>query len=236
MREYDVPYHVRLSIDLKIHVVKIDLCHPHVLGNLLDAGLIFPISISQAHWYNVRYRGSAYPPEIVRRDDLVERPVWGFYRLCCNMGSAIYSVSRLATTRMKDCFLLFLGPCCFGFWHRDHQTSSEISRRRDRPDYDDLLHDRWTGELYFIYTFIMCIIVFFICVSVTKLLLFLFPFKGLSNHKQRDCLWEHWGFWVHSQTWIWRAFHCFQWGWWGTWLHSSRYTAVLKRLKVLLSM
>ncbi|XP_066509888.1 DNA polymerase epsilon catalytic subunit A-like [Hoplias malabaricus] len=47
MREYDVPYHVRLSIDLKIHV---------------------------AHWYNVRYRGNAYPPEIVRRDDLVERP------------------------------------------------------------------------------------------------------------------------------------------------------------------
>lgn len=47
MREYDVPYHVRLSIDLQIHV---------------------------AHWYNVRYRGSAYPPEIVRRDDLVERP------------------------------------------------------------------------------------------------------------------------------------------------------------------
>lgn len=30
---------------------------------------------SQAHWYNVRNRGSAYPPEIVRRDDLVERPV-----------------------------------------------------------------------------------------------------------------------------------------------------------------
>ncbi|KAK0148516.1 DNA polymerase epsilon catalytic subunit A [Merluccius polli] len=47
MREYDVPYHIRLSIDLKIHV---------------------------AHWYNVRYRGSAYPPEIIRRDDLVERP------------------------------------------------------------------------------------------------------------------------------------------------------------------
>ncbi|XP_059569609.1 DNA polymerase epsilon catalytic subunit A isoform X2 [Alligator mississippiensis] len=47
MREYDVPYHVRLSIDLKIHV---------------------------AHWYNVRYRGNVYPPEITRRDDLVERP------------------------------------------------------------------------------------------------------------------------------------------------------------------
>lgn len=26
MREYDVPYHVRLSIDLKIHVVKLDSC------------------------------------------------------------------------------------------------------------------------------------------------------------------------------------------------------------------
>uniref|UniRef100_A0A8C5UT22 DNA polymerase epsilon catalytic subunit n=1 Tax=Microcebus murinus TaxID=30608 RepID=A0A8C5UT22_MICMU len=47
MREYDVPYHIRLSIDLKIHV---------------------------AHWYNVRHRGSALPVEIARRDDLVERP------------------------------------------------------------------------------------------------------------------------------------------------------------------
>uniref|UniRef100_A0A8C8ZA88 DNA polymerase epsilon catalytic subunit n=1 Tax=Prolemur simus TaxID=1328070 RepID=A0A8C8ZA88_PROSS len=47
MREYDVPYHIRLSIDLKIHV---------------------------AHWYNVRHRGSALPVEITRRDDLVERP------------------------------------------------------------------------------------------------------------------------------------------------------------------
>ncbi|XP_077163573.1 DNA polymerase epsilon catalytic subunit A isoform X2 [Paroedura picta] len=47
MREYDVPYHIRLSIDLKIHV---------------------------AHWYNVRYRGSSFPPEIIHRDDLVERP------------------------------------------------------------------------------------------------------------------------------------------------------------------
>ncbi|XP_075389510.1 DNA polymerase epsilon catalytic subunit A isoform X1 [Tenrec ecaudatus] len=47
MREYDVPYHIRLSIDLKIHV---------------------------AHWYNIRYRGSASPVEITRRDDLVERP------------------------------------------------------------------------------------------------------------------------------------------------------------------
>lgn len=96
----------------------------------------------------------------------------GFIDYVATWGSVIYSVSRLAATQMKDCFLLFLGPCCFGFRHRDHQTSSEISRRRDRPDYDDVLHDRRTGELYFIYTFIMCIIVFSICVSVTKLLFF----------------------------------------------------------------
>ncbi|XP_063171878.1 DNA polymerase epsilon catalytic subunit A [Candoia aspera] len=47
MREYDVPYHIRLSIDLKIHV---------------------------AHWYNICHRGGSFPPEISRRDDLVERP------------------------------------------------------------------------------------------------------------------------------------------------------------------
>ena len=48
IREYDVPYHVRVSIDLRIHV-----------------GL----------WYDVTYRGGAIPPLINRRDDLLERPV-----------------------------------------------------------------------------------------------------------------------------------------------------------------
>lgn len=46
-REYDVPYHVRVSIDLKIHV-----------------GL----------WYAVK--GAAHgSPEITHREDLVDRPV-----------------------------------------------------------------------------------------------------------------------------------------------------------------
>lgn len=31
--------------------------------------------VPQAHWYNVRYRGNAFPVEVTRRDDLVERPV-----------------------------------------------------------------------------------------------------------------------------------------------------------------
>ena len=48
IREHDVPYHVRVSIDLKIHV-----------------GL----------WYSVHYRGTEQPPVITRRDDLLERPV-----------------------------------------------------------------------------------------------------------------------------------------------------------------
>lgn len=34
MREYDVPYHVRLSIDLKIHVVKITRRRLRVLRNI----------------------------------------------------------------------------------------------------------------------------------------------------------------------------------------------------------
>ena len=46
-REHDVPYHVRVSIDLKINI---------------------------GHWYSVRGRGSS-PPEIKRREDLVDRPV-----------------------------------------------------------------------------------------------------------------------------------------------------------------
>lgn len=85
MREYDVPYHVRLSIDLKIHVVEMSSCISCALESPVYAqAILIPtmsvcLSVCQAHWYNVRYRSSAYPPEIVRRDDLVERPVRQFY-------------------------------------------------------------------------------------------------------------------------------------------------------------
>nr|XP_009858713.1 DNA polymerase epsilon catalytic subunit A-like [Ciona intestinalis] len=47
IREYDVPYHVRVGINLKIHV-----------------GL----------WYKVQYRGNSLPPIITHRPDLLERP------------------------------------------------------------------------------------------------------------------------------------------------------------------
>lgn len=33
------------------------------------------LHVLQAHWYNVRFRGNAFPVELTRRDDLVERPV-----------------------------------------------------------------------------------------------------------------------------------------------------------------
>ena len=46
-REHDVPYHVRVSIDLKIHI---------------------------GHWYAVKGRGTG-APEITHREDLVDRPV-----------------------------------------------------------------------------------------------------------------------------------------------------------------
>ena len=46
-REYDVPYHTRVSIDLSLNV---------------------------GHWFSVRGRGGQ-PPEIKRREDLVHRPV-----------------------------------------------------------------------------------------------------------------------------------------------------------------
>uniref|UniRef100_UPI00358EBC15 DNA polymerase epsilon catalytic subunit A isoform X2 n=1 Tax=Myxine glutinosa TaxID=7769 RepID=UPI00358EBC15 len=47
IREHDVPYQMRVAIDLKLNV---------------------------AHWYNVRVRGGSNPPEISPRPDLVERP------------------------------------------------------------------------------------------------------------------------------------------------------------------
>ncbi|XP_077998858.1 DNA polymerase epsilon catalytic subunit A-like [Glandiceps talaboti] len=46
IREYDVPYHVRVAIDKKIHV---------------------------GHWYAVKGRGTL-PPDITQRDDLLDRP------------------------------------------------------------------------------------------------------------------------------------------------------------------
>ena len=50
IREHDVPYHVRVSIDKKINV---------------------------GSWYDVTFTGSEEPPTITRREDLLERPVSG---------------------------------------------------------------------------------------------------------------------------------------------------------------
>ncbi|XP_033227375.1 DNA polymerase epsilon catalytic subunit A isoform X2 [Belonocnema kinseyi] len=47
IREYDVPHHVRVSIDMKIFV---------------------------GAWYSVKTCGTQQPPVIIRRDDIVERP------------------------------------------------------------------------------------------------------------------------------------------------------------------
>lgn len=55
IREYDVPYHVRVAIDNKINV---------------------------GHWYHVKGRGSE-PPEITPLEDEPDRPVcWGWGDAC----------------------------------------------------------------------------------------------------------------------------------------------------------
>lgn len=46
MREYDVPYHVRLSIDLKIHVVEMSLCISSVLESPTYAQTILTPTMS----------------------------------------------------------------------------------------------------------------------------------------------------------------------------------------------
>lgn len=55
-----------------------------------------------------------------------------------------------------------------------------------------------------------------LCIVIMEINLFLLFPKGVSNHKPGDRLWEHRRLWIHSQTRIWRPFHCFQWGWRGT--------------------
>lgn len=83
-----------------------------------EAVVIPAMSVSQAHWYNVRYRGSAYPPEIVRRDDLVERPVQRLYGSCCNKHFAPNSVSLVSQMIFLMIILIFFilpGPCRAGF-------------------------------------------------------------------------------------------------------------------------
>ena len=55
IREHDVTYHVRVAIDLQIHV---------------------------GCWYDVYYTGNETPPRILKRDDLLERPVCAIVCVC----------------------------------------------------------------------------------------------------------------------------------------------------------
>ena len=66
IREYDVPYHVRVAIDRKINVVSI-------LIGLIEQ--CWYIHIYQGHWYYVKGCGSTEPPEIRLVDEEPDRPV-----------------------------------------------------------------------------------------------------------------------------------------------------------------
>lgn len=83
----------------------------------------------------------------------------------CHVVKCCMGVGRSEAVKMM-LYVVPPGPCCFGFRHRDHQTSTEVPRRRDRPDNDDLLHDRRTGEFYYYYLLLYFILyVSFIHVS-----------------------------------------------------------------------
>ena len=76
IREYDVPYHVRVAIDCKINVVS-------RVGPVID--LIDQLSrrviTHQGHWYRVKGHGSAKPPEIQLVEEEPDRPVIQYRRL-----------------------------------------------------------------------------------------------------------------------------------------------------------
>ena len=57
-REYDVPYHVRVSIDLKINV---------------------------SRWYAVVVHGTSVAPDIQLREDLLDLPVCLYFALLTNI-------------------------------------------------------------------------------------------------------------------------------------------------------
>jgi len=61
-----VPYHTRVSIDMKIFV---------------------------GHWYSIRGRASQ-PPEIKLREDIVDRPVSFFYQRCFSVMLEILLVDQ----------------------------------------------------------------------------------------------------------------------------------------------
>lgn len=131
-REYDVPYHVRVSIDLKIFV---------------------------GHWYTVRGRGSL-PVEIRHREDLVDRPVSSCF-VCKHtndvlMFTCLYHFNHLI-------YMIFVGSCCFGFWHRNNKITSEVPWFSNWSDNNDIIHDWWPGKSVKNYTFVRlytCIVIY----------------------------------------------------------------------------
>lgn len=115
--------------------------------------------ISQAHWYNVRYRGSSYPPEIVRRDDLVERPVWGFYSLAVMESSVLWELAEVRLSRW--CCVLFLqDPVVLAF---DIETTKLPLKFPDaETDQIMMISYMIDGQVSLIYFTALCSLFYFI--------------------------------------------------------------------------
>lgn len=68
MREYDVPYHVRLSIDLKIHVVKTDFCDLHVFYRIFLNAFVCWSNLSHLHFSGSLVQCSVQRQHLPSRD------------------------------------------------------------------------------------------------------------------------------------------------------------------------
>lgn len=76
IREYDVPYHVRVSIDKQVKTFILFHCFIFLVKKRLLEKLkfLFFNQIFVGKWYQVKCRGTAEEPIIENRDDLIEPP------------------------------------------------------------------------------------------------------------------------------------------------------------------
>ena len=112
IREYDVPYHVRVAIDRKINVVSI-------LIGLIEQ--CWYIHIYQGHWYYVKGCGSTEPPEIRLVDEEPDRPV------------STVNVCHTNLHVQCTCMLYCICDPILENWLSDHNVLFQVVRQNTRP-------------------------------------------------------------------------------------------------------
>lgn len=117
MREYDVSYHVRVSIDLKIHVVRI-----YKLILWLLTGIFSKVS-KIIFFY--RLTGTMCDTEVLP----THLRLYDEMTLLSDQYGLFHSMSLISKQKMPILHFLimpnmFIGPYYFSIWHRDHQASA----------------------------------------------------------------------------------------------------------------